>query len=39
MNNLEATTKTKDISDIIEKVKDNLEKAQTAQVTQYDKHY
>ena len=32
-------TKTEDISDIIEKVKDNLEKARTAQATQYDKHH
>ena len=39
MNNPEATTKTEDISDIIEKVKDNLEKARTAQATQYDKHH
>src|SRR4051812_36700374 len=38
-NNPEATTKTENIADIIEKVKDNLEKTRTSQVTQYDKHH
>src|SRR5207302_8162920 len=36
-NNPDATTKTNNISDIIEKVKDNLEKARTTQTIQYDK--
>ena len=32
-------TKTDDISDIIQKVKNNLEKARTTQMTQYNKHH